>query len=113
MTDPHQASEALLSRELQFCGLNGDWSVSAWHAPRDADERPNWETGGVYVLDFEDSDDPSTAYHVVRRWYIEEPGYPSGGDGCNDHTVLVNAVGLDAHDAIALAREIAEANPRK
>lgn len=48
----------------QNVGLNGDWSVSAWHlGPSSV---PNKNDGDFYLLDNEDN-----SYSVVQRFYRE------------------------------------------
>jgi hypothetical protein len=52
---------------LTRCGLNADWSVSAWHfgtTPRGAD-------GALYIIDNEDIDE---TFSIVRRW-MNYPDY--------------------------------------
>ena len=59
----------LVSYETQVpfpsCGLNGDWSVSAWHI--DIAGTANRTDGGCYLLD-----DENGCFSIVRRWYVED-----------------------------------------
>lgn len=58
--------------ELISCGLNGDWSVSAWEVMETRRPRGGCNTlsGSLYLLDVEDDD----RWQVVRRWYINDEG---------------------------------------
>lgn len=53
----------------RFCGLNADWSVSAWHYG--PSEQPNTNGGDLYVYDSEDKADE---YVVARVAYDEADG---------------------------------------
>ena len=61
--------------KLVPCGLNGDWSVNAWEVffPGQAEGRPNYRGGAVFIIDPEDADDHD-ARVVVRRWHVNDDG---------------------------------------
>jgi len=61
------AQPMTLPQGFTSCGLNADWSVSAWHfgmTPRGSD-------GALYVIDNEDVDG---TFSIVRRW-MNYPDY--------------------------------------
>lgn len=56
LPDDMEAHEKILSDEYgPHCGLNADWSVTAWLAMRLVGDRPNRGVG-LYVIDDEDHD---------------------------------------------------------
>jgi hypothetical protein len=72
--DPDESSD-YLDGEGSSCGLNADWSVSAWHFGPSSDV--NKTDGDFYILDAEDGDH---TFELVRRFY---------DDGGNDEVLEV------------------------
>jgi len=59
------------------CGLNADWSVSAYHL---SEGTPNTQSGDFYLLDDEITPDDyahGTTYSLVQRFYNEQSEDPS------------------------------------
>lgn len=61
-----QLENELYAMGFGNCGHNGDWSVSAWQLSSMSCGKPNWDDGGIYLLDSEDG-----TYSVVQRFYID------------------------------------------
>jgi len=57
--------------DLQPCGLNADWSVSAWFL---SGGKINMEEG-YYIIDLEEEDNGIEQYAIVRRTFedVEDP----------------------------------------
>ena len=62
--------------ENSDCGLNADWSVSAWHIGPSG--TPNWHDGDFYIVDNEDD-----TYAIVQRFHRDDDN-----DEINDIVVI-------------------------
>jgi len=102
---PHQRVAKRLTKRLgPNVGLNGDWSVSAWHLGPGSE--PNQVSGDWYVMDNEDE-----TYSIARRWYVGDDGgyqglpnqYRKQADGFEDAVVEI-ATFSDAPHYISLYR---------
>ena len=83
--DTYELIKALDDRYTR-CGLNADWSVSAWHVSGSSE--PNLHTGDRYIIDCEDG-----YFELVERWICDTAGgkysgmpdrYRHEADGHND-----------------------------
>lgn len=61
-------SAARLHLTVQPCGLNADWSVTAYML---SPGTPNTTQGAYYLI--EDEDDDRQTWSLVRRWYEVDP----------------------------------------
>lgn len=93
--------ERALDDRYTRCGLNADWSVSAWFIGSRFikwDRLANKTSGSRYILDNEDG-----SYSLVERWYLETncgspgpyPGMPEAyrsDDYCDGHNDYIRTI---------------------
>lgn len=82
----HFEAAKVLSAKYEACGLNADWSSSAWWVgpamspnPIHPYNGPNRVAGDVYIVDDEEADSDEPRYFVFRQWHGAS-GNPSAGE---------------------------------
>tara|TARA_R110000824_G_C15164518_1_gene672254 strand:+ start:482 stop:850 length:369 start_codon:yes stop_codon:yes gene_type:complete len=90
------------------CGLNADWSVSAWQVS----DGIAGDDGATFMLDAE-SDGEMPAFYIVRRWNLHEvncAAYQSEGNATLERDRASDPEAFDGHnDAVVTLAELASA----